>query len=330
MERLENELCCISLYLWALLILQPFCHINYATTHSPTLPSLYLRLSSFSNPSVASPTSQFIFQPFFRFSYVTGSSPTSQIILQYFRCFTYVTAHSPSLSLLHLRHSSFCNPSFASLTSQALHLPTWRASHATWKGDYVEKWTKVSATTCIFGFCIIIKINKSVVLQLRRAKTDWSDCCQMAVKGALWLSKRLSLNLNFSFLNRISLLLISSSYPIIVLTRLGGPRSTPYTSRKISRVKPGIEPGTSWMAVRLCIIKKYLGMMKRSLLYGWPSNSYNLETGTNTLYIWVCPALVSGHFWQFWIIEHQMILYMYDLRSIFYYVIIHHYTSFYY
>ena len=37
-------------------------------------------------------------------------------------CFTYITAHSPTLLLLHLRHSSFSNPSFASPTSQALHL----------------------------------------------------------------------------------------------------------------------------------------------------------------------------------------------------------------
>ena len=44
--------------------------------HSPTLPSLYLRHNSFSNPSVASPTLQLILQPFFRF-YVTGSSLTS-------------------------------------------------------------------------------------------------------------------------------------------------------------------------------------------------------------------------------------------------------------
>ena len=44
---------------------------------------------------------------------------------------------------------------------------------------------------------------KSVALQLRRAKTDWSGCCQMTVQGALWLAKRLSLTLNFSFLNRI-------------------------------------------------------------------------------------------------------------------------------
>ena len=36
----------------------------------------------------------------------------------------------------------------------------------------------------------------------------------MAVRGALWLAKRLSLNLNFSFLNRISLL------PIQVATQL--------------------------------------------------------------------------------------------------------------
>ena len=74
-ERLENELCCI--YLWALFILQPFRNFTYVTTHSPTLPSLYLRHSSFSSPSVASPTSQLILQPFFRFSSVTSSSLNS-------------------------------------------------------------------------------------------------------------------------------------------------------------------------------------------------------------------------------------------------------------
>ena len=56
------------------LILQPFRHFTYVTSHSPTLPSLYLRHSSFSNPSVVSPTSQFILQPIFRFSYITNSS----------------------------------------------------------------------------------------------------------------------------------------------------------------------------------------------------------------------------------------------------------------
>ena len=48
----------------------------------------------------------------------TVTSPTSQLILQTFRRFTYVTAHSPTLQLLHLCHSSFSNPSFASPTSQ--------------------------------------------------------------------------------------------------------------------------------------------------------------------------------------------------------------------
>ena len=57
---------------------------------------------TFSNPSVALPTSKFILQPFFRFSYVT--------------------VHSPTFPSLHLRQSSFSNPSFASLTSLALHL----------------------------------------------------------------------------------------------------------------------------------------------------------------------------------------------------------------
>ena len=42
-----------------------------------------------------------------------------------------------------------------------------------------------------------------MALQLRRAKTHWSGCCQMTVQGTLWLAKRLSLNLNFSFFNRI-------------------------------------------------------------------------------------------------------------------------------
>ena len=60
-----------------LLILQPFRHFTYVTAHSPTLPSLYLRHTTFSNPSVASPMSQLILQSFFCFSYVTSSSLNS-------------------------------------------------------------------------------------------------------------------------------------------------------------------------------------------------------------------------------------------------------------
>ena len=56
------------------------------------------------------------------FSDLSITSYTSQLILRSFRRFTYLTAHSPTLPLLHLRHSSFSNPSFASPTSQALHL----------------------------------------------------------------------------------------------------------------------------------------------------------------------------------------------------------------
>ena len=51
--------------------------ITHVAAHSPTIPSLYLRHSLFSNPSAASPTSQLILHSFFRFSYVTGSSLTS-------------------------------------------------------------------------------------------------------------------------------------------------------------------------------------------------------------------------------------------------------------
>ena len=72
----------------------------WTSPHSPTLTSLHLRHSLFSNPSAALPTSQLILQPF--------------------RCFTYVTAHYPTLPPLHLRHSSFYNPSAASPTSQVI------------------------------------------------------------------------------------------------------------------------------------------------------------------------------------------------------------------
>ena len=56
---------------------------------------------------------------------------------------------------------------------------------------------------CAWANIYIYIYIKSVALQLRRAKTDRSGCCQMTIQGALWLAKRLSLNLNFSFLNRI-------------------------------------------------------------------------------------------------------------------------------
>ena len=69
---------------------------DQSRAHSPTFPSLHLRLGSFSNPSVA--------------------LPTSQLILQTFRCFTYATAHSPTLLSLLLSHRLFT-------------YVTWRAAH---------------------------------------------------------------------------------------------------------------------------------------------------------------------------------------------------------
>ena len=64
------------------------------------------------------------------FSKFSVISPTPQLILQAFRHFTYVTAHFPTLPLLHLRHNSFSNPSFASPSSQALHLRHLASAHA--------------------------------------------------------------------------------------------------------------------------------------------------------------------------------------------------------
>ena len=82
-------------------------HSSFYSPHSPTLTSLHLCHSSFSNPSAALPTSQLILQPSFSNPYFT--SPTSQLILQPFRRITYVTAHCTALPLLHLRHRHFTN-----------------------------------------------------------------------------------------------------------------------------------------------------------------------------------------------------------------------------
>ena len=92
------------------LILQLLRRFTYITAHSPTLPLLHLRHSSFSNPSFASTTSQ-----------VLHLIHLAELIFQPFHHFTYVTTHSTTLPSLYLRHSSFSNPSFASTTSQVPH-----------------------------------------------------------------------------------------------------------------------------------------------------------------------------------------------------------------
>ena len=56
-ERLENEHAHSPTFL-SQPIIQPFRRFTYVTAHSPTLPLLHLRHSSFSNPPFAFPTSQ--------------------------------------------------------------------------------------------------------------------------------------------------------------------------------------------------------------------------------------------------------------------------------
>ena len=80
--------------------------------HSPTFPSLHLRHSSFSNPSVALPMPQLILQPFCCFIYITAHSPTPSFA-------------SPTPQALHLRHlaSCQCHPSYnLELTSCDFHI----------------------------------------------------------------------------------------------------------------------------------------------------------------------------------------------------------------
>ena len=72
----------------------------------------------------------------------------AELILQPFRRFTYVTVHSPTLPLLHLRHSSFSNSSFASPTSQVLHFSPGEPPMA--HGDIDGHSTVEQATTDSF------------------------------------------------------------------------------------------------------------------------------------------------------------------------------------
>ena len=94
------------------LVLQPFCHFTYVAAHSPTLPSLRLRHSSFSNSSVALPMSQLILQPFC-FTYVTAHSPTFLLLLLRHRLFTYVTwiaAYELKLKFCHIYRATSFDP----------------------------------------------------------------------------------------------------------------------------------------------------------------------------------------------------------------------------
>ena len=98
------------------LILQPFRCFTYVTDYSPSLPSLYLRHSSFSNPSVASPTSQFIVQPFFRFPYVTNSSLNAHRESLIFKI-------TNSLAIFRLRKPLKCSTRLAGLGIWTRDLP---------------------------------------------------------------------------------------------------------------------------------------------------------------------------------------------------------------
>ena len=80
---------CYSVY-WVMCVTHVSSPVIIRMNGSPgelSVPSLHLRHSSFTIPSVA--------------------LPTSQLILQAFRFFTYVTVHSPTLLSLLLRHKLF-------------------------------------------------------------------------------------------------------------------------------------------------------------------------------------------------------------------------------
>ena len=102
------------------IIIPPFRRFTYVTNHYPTLPSLYIRHSSFSNPSFASPTSQALHLIHLA---AANSPPFPSLHLN--------TTHFLTLPSLYVRHSSFSNPSVVSPTSQFILQPVFRFSYVT-------------------------------------------------------------------------------------------------------------------------------------------------------------------------------------------------------
>ena len=157
------------------LILQPFLRFTYVIAHSPTLPLLHLRQSSFSNPSFASPTSQTLHLihsahsptfPSFHLRHSSFSNPSvalpmSQLILQPFRCFTYVTAHSPTLLSLLLRHRLFKEfilqlfRHFTYVTTHSPTLPSLYLRHSSFSNHSVASPTSQSILQPVFRFSYV-------------------------------------------------------------------------------------------------------------------------------------------------------------------------------
>ena len=103
----------------------------------------------------------------------------AELILHPFRRFTYVTAHSPTLMLLHLRYSSFSNPSFASPTSQALHLIDLASRPWFW---VLRNLVYHRCTRCIREFATVLLVCSSVFLDT----TGRPECGLLMTLPLLW------------------------------------------------------------------------------------------------------------------------------------------------
>ena len=99
------------------------------SAHSPNFPSLHLRHSSFSNPSVALPTSQYILQPYRCFTYFTSSSlnspgepPMVGFVVDESKSWQVFLRDSPVFPY-HRLHSTLTSCSFHSFSLISFHPP---------------------------------------------------------------------------------------------------------------------------------------------------------------------------------------------------------------
>ena len=136
------------------LILQPFRYFTYITAHSPTLLSLLLRHRLFTCVtwrSAHGSNSYRISFPSIIYLSMFYFCARLKVRLLHLKPQNYVPAceESPTLPLLHLPHSSFSNPSFASPRSQALRLRHWRSAHG-------SNSNRISLPFIIYQFLILL------------------------------------------------------------------------------------------------------------------------------------------------------------------------------
>ena len=142
----------------------------------------------------------------------------------------------------------------------------------------------------------LIKI-KSVALQLRRAKTDWSDCCHMQVQGTLWLTKCYPSTLISVFLTGFC----HFSYQVATQLASQGwvdPVPDPILAEKFLGHSQESNPGPlGWQLQILCFHTGLWPKSSNNPQYFWHWRKLIVKPNYCVSFFWGSFFLSSAHFW---------------------------------